>query len=219
MATIILNNLPTVIFSVSSPFGMRWHPIHNAWRMHNGIDLRPQHRNVPEPIFAATKGRILRNEWNNALGWFLVIEHVKGILFWKKRYQTWYQHLHVRSPLPVGTDVVAGQVIGTMGSSGDSTAVHLHFGVRDSSGQWIDPYPLLRNLQPIIDKIEENDDMIKYVTIADVPEWGRDAVIAVMSKDGIDGRKVLQGDEHGNINLTESMLRIIVMNWRVGLYS
>ena len=44
----------------------------------------------------------------------------------------------------IGQRVNAGQVIGTVGNRGYSTGPHLHFGVRNAAGQWIDPVPWLR---------------------------------------------------------------------------
>lgn len=56
----------------------------------------------------------------------------------------------------------------------------------------------------------EDDDMIKYKKLADVPVWGQDAIKKVIAEGG------LAPDEQGDINLTESMLRVYVGLYRMG---
>jgi hypothetical protein len=55
---------------------------------------------------------------------------------------TWYGHLKVNSltTKQVGDSVAAGEFLGVMGSSGDSTGPHLHFEVHDRAGNVIDPF-------------------------------------------------------------------------------
>lgn len=69
-----------------------------------------------------------------------------------------------------------------------------------------------------IDGEEEEAEMKVYETLADVPDWGKPAVEAAMEKDGIDGNKVLSGTGDGKLGLTESDLRSIVREYRLGLY-
>jgi hypothetical protein len=56
------------------------------------------------------------------------------------------------------------------------------------------------------------DDKVLYITYSDVPDWGKPTIKKLMEK------KFLNGDDKGNINLTESMLRILIIHDRVGLY-
>lgn len=66
---------------------------------------------------------------------------------------------------------------------------------------------------------EQEEEMVKYATYNDVPDWGKPAVKAAMSKQGkFNGAKVLNGDEKGNLNLTDSDLKSIVREWQLGLY-
>jgi hypothetical protein len=53
-----------------------------------------------------------------------------------------YYHLKDRSPLKKGTTVKKNQIVGYMGSTGNSTGAHLHFGIK-YAGAWIDPEPYL----------------------------------------------------------------------------
>lgn len=57
--------------------------------------------------------------------------------------RTRYPHLNARD-MQVGAQVAAGQVIGKVGSTGNSTGPHLHFEVIDASGKNIDPATVLK---------------------------------------------------------------------------
>lgn len=61
-------------------------------------------------------------------------------------------------------------------------------------------------------KEEMEEDMIRYETINDVPDWGRDTVEKLIV------RGALAGSGDGLINLSEDMLRILVINDRMGVY-
>ncbi|MBO8165110.1 MAG: peptidoglycan DD-metalloendopeptidase family protein [Brevibacillus sp.] len=96
---------------ISSGFGMRW------GRMHQGIDIAGS-----GSIYAADNGRVVSAGWNGGYGNAVVIDHGNGI-------QTLYGHMKSISVKP-GDVVAKGKVIGVMGSTGNSTGVHLHFEVR-----------------------------------------------------------------------------------------
>lgn len=111
----------------SSPFGMRIHPIWGDWRMHYGIDMsHPQ----GTPIYAARDGVISGCGWNDSMGWYIWMDHNDG-------FETVYMHM-THFIVTSGEEVSAGQVIGYMGSTGDSTGPHLHFGVR-YYGEYVNP--------------------------------------------------------------------------------
>lgn len=95
---------------ISSGFGMRW------GRMHKGIDIAGS-----GSIWAADNGRVVQAGWNGNYGYSVTIDHGNGI-------RTLYGHLRSIS-VSVGQTVEKGQKIGVMGSTGDSTGVHLHFEV------------------------------------------------------------------------------------------
>lgn len=63
---------------------------------------------------------------------------------------------------------------------------------------------------------EEDDDMIKYKTVDDVPAWGKETVQKLLDKGYLTGSGTSSGK--AVINLTESMLRMMVINDRAGLY-
>jgi murein DD-endopeptidase MepM/ murein hydrolase activator NlpD len=115
---------------LSSPFGMRFHPILHVWRMHTGQDWA-----IPcgTPVHAAANGRIISAGWAGGYGNRIVIDHgrVNG-----RDLATTYNHLSriVRH----SGHVVRGQLIGYSGTTGLSTGCHLHFEVR-INGTPVDP--------------------------------------------------------------------------------
>ena len=97
---------------VSSKMGQRW------GRMHKGIDIaRPANRT----IVAADDGTVISAGYDGGYGNKIVIDHHNGM-------RTVYAHLHSIS-VSAGQTVTQGQKIGIMGSTGNSTGVHLHFEV------------------------------------------------------------------------------------------
>ena len=104
---------------LSSLFGYRKDPFSGASRMHQGVDLSG---NKGEPIYAAGNGKVVevRNSFFG-YGREVVIDHGFG-------YKTRYAHLH-RMFVKVGDEVQRGDQIATMGNTGKSKGVHLHYEV------------------------------------------------------------------------------------------
>lgn len=112
---------------VTSPFGYRIHPITGAWKLHGGIDFGGY-----GPIVAAQGGTVLVAGYHNSWGYYVKIDHGNGL-------QTLYAHMEAGSlTVAPGQVVSQGQKIGIMGTTGDSTGVHLHFEVYESGTQ-VDP--------------------------------------------------------------------------------
>ncbi|MBU9712784.1 murein hydrolase activator EnvC family protein [Evansella tamaricis] len=107
---------------VTSPFNPnRLHPIYRVVRPHNGIDFG--HGGVRNPpIYAAEAGTVIQTSWMGGFGNTIMISHIID----GKPYTTLYAHLASFNVSP-GQRVSRGQVIGVMGTTGDSTGVHLHF--------------------------------------------------------------------------------------------
>lgn len=111
-----------------SGFGMRLHPIHKIRKMHEGIDFTAPRGT---PIQATGSGTVVTVR-NSRIGWgkHVIINHGYG-------YKTLYAHMqdiHVE----VGDVVKKGQQIGTVGSSGTSTAPHCHYEIHQD-GRPVDP--------------------------------------------------------------------------------
>nr|WP_276540566.1 peptidoglycan DD-metalloendopeptidase family protein [Salipaludibacillus agaradhaerens] len=124
---------------VSSPYGLRMHPIFKELRPHNGIDYGSA---GGTGIFAAEAGTVVSARTMGGYGKTIIITHVID----GKTYATLYAHLEAYH-VSVGDRVSRGQNIGEMGSTGNSTAVHLHFEVHpggySGSSSAVDPAPYL----------------------------------------------------------------------------
>ena len=103
---------------VTSPYGLRFHPILHFTRMHKGMDFAAS---AGTPITATSDGTVSRAGWAGGYGRQVRIDHGGGMV-------TSYSHMSSFAIAP-GGHVRAGQVIGYVGSSGLSTGPHLHYEV------------------------------------------------------------------------------------------
>ncbi|MDI3316744.1 MAG: peptidoglycan DD-metalloendopeptidase family protein [Bacillota bacterium] len=110
---------PLSSFTVTSPFGSRYHPILQQWRMHTGMDLAAPYGT---PIHAAAAGVVFYAGWMSGYGNTVILIHGNGI-------STLYGHMS-SIEVSVNQRVSAWQEIGRVGSTGLSTGPHLHFEVR-----------------------------------------------------------------------------------------
>ena len=110
--------MPCKYTMFTSPFGMRIHPIHGDWRMHEGVDLAGYEGT---PIVATRAGYVTVAARNSAAGNYVALSHGDG-------YGSIYMHM-TRYIVSAGQYVQQGQVLGYMGDTGGSNGVHLHFGI------------------------------------------------------------------------------------------
>jgi murein DD-endopeptidase MepM/ murein hydrolase activator NlpD len=117
--------------AVTSPFGMRSHPIYGYWGLHDGTDFGVS---CGEPMYAAADGRVIESYYQTAYGNRLVIDNgfQRGV-----GLATIYNHA-TSYTVGVGDQVSRGQVVGYVGSTGWSTGCHLHFTVM-ANGRPVDP--------------------------------------------------------------------------------
>jgi murein DD-endopeptidase MepM/ murein hydrolase activator NlpD len=87
------------------------------------------------PVRASADGTVARRGADRVFGRFLLVGHAQG-------YETYYGHLEDWN-VDQGDTVSAGQTIGWVGSTGRSTAPHLHFEVR-KDGRPIDPATMVK---------------------------------------------------------------------------
>ena len=105
---------------LSSPFGMRKHPIDGFNKMHRGTDFAAP---MGTPIMASGDGLIKKVGWCGGGGNCIVIKH-------NSTYQTVYAHMSkFAKGIRSGVRVKQGQTIGYVGSTGKSTGPHLHYEV------------------------------------------------------------------------------------------
>jgi hypothetical protein len=112
---------PVDFSRISSGFGLRWHPILNRLRAHQGIDYAAP---VGTPVHAAGDGRISFRGLQGGYGNVLAIEHGSGV-------ETVYGHLsRFASSAGIGRHVRQGDIIGFVGMTGLATGPHLHYEYR-----------------------------------------------------------------------------------------
>jgi murein DD-endopeptidase MepM/ murein hydrolase activator NlpD len=100
---------PVVSPSISSVYGQRW------GQLHKGIDITSGNRS----ILTADTGKISYVGYKSDYGNHIIVDHLNG-------YRSLYGHLSSIG-VKVGQIVEKGERIGVMGSTGESTGIHLHF--------------------------------------------------------------------------------------------
>ena len=126
--------------TVTSKFGIReGHGVVSS--NHTGIDLCGS---LGSRVMAVKDGEVTHAGWQGGYGNCVEIKHIdeQGNTFY-----TFYAHMRDNSlQVTKSQQVVTGQILGTQGSTGNSTGDHLHFEIRKSSGtnkDTIDPAPYL----------------------------------------------------------------------------
>ena len=116
-------------YTITSPFGMRLHPILKTYRVHTGMDIGAP---MGTYILAANSGVVSKATYSVSYGNLVMINNGNGI-------STAYAH---GSEILVeeGQEVKRGDIIMKVGSTGWSTGPHLHFEII-VNGTKIDPYP------------------------------------------------------------------------------
>jgi len=104
--------------TVTSVFGQRTSPITKKAEFHQGIDIGAGYGTN---ILAADSGTVIISTYSSSYGNYVVIDHGNGMT-------TLYAHMSQRK-VSEGANVTKGQVIGLVGSTGNSTGPHIHFEV------------------------------------------------------------------------------------------
>lgn len=124
---------------ITSPFGMRFHPIDKVKKFHNGIDLKAK----SEEVYAMLDGIIQNVGYDNASGNFITIEHDDNIIV---------SYCHLTKPLLcVGDKVKAGDPIAISGNTGKSTDFHLHLVIRRNN-KYLNPITFLHDIEEVRNK-------------------------------------------------------------------
>ena len=132
--------LKVIVFPVLGPcwFGDTWQAPRSGGRQHQGVDIIAK---SGTPLYAANNGRISRRSFDRvgSLGGnTITLTAADGTYFY-------YAHLSTFADgIAVGSEVVAGQVIGYVGSTGSSSTPHLHFEYHPYGGAAVNPYPAVK---------------------------------------------------------------------------
>jgi murein DD-endopeptidase MepM/ murein hydrolase activator NlpD len=111
---VVLTPVPTNNACMTSGFG------HRMGRTHKGLDFRSR---PPGMVYSAAPGSIREARYSNSYGNTVLIDHGQGIY-------TRYAHLdNIEPGIVAGLPIGFGQPLGIMGTTGNSTGIHLHFEV------------------------------------------------------------------------------------------
>jgi murein DD-endopeptidase MepM/ murein hydrolase activator NlpD len=138
-----------------SGFGSRRHPILGYVKMHTGVDWATP---FGTPIFASGNGVVEKVGWEGGYGKYVRLKHNNG-------YETAYGHMSAFAKgMEPGKRVQQGQVIGFVGSTGQSTGSHVHYEIL-VNGRFVDPMriklPRGRSLDgPLLANFEQERDRL-----------------------------------------------------------
>ena len=161
---------PLEFSRITSGFAMRFHPILQNWRAHNGVDYSaPQGTQV----LAVGDGVVELAGRQSGYGNLVQLQHSDG-------KSTVYAHLS-RVDVRAGQRVEQGQRIGAVGATGWATGPHLHFEFR-INGQYQDPLQLARETEPAV------------IDTAARPQFQRLAVVAARQIEAAQSMTAFRGD-------------------------
>jgi murein DD-endopeptidase MepM/ murein hydrolase activator NlpD len=145
------------LISLASGFGYRIHPVYKVMRMHQGIDFAAP---IGTPIYSTADGKVMTVEFSfSGYGKMVEIDHGFG-------YKTRYAHMHGFA-VRVGQKVKRGELIGYVGSTGLSTAPHLHYEVHINNLAKNPVYYFFNDLNP-----EEYEKVLKLAAIENMSLGG-----------------------------------------------
>ncbi len=116
---------------VTSPFGMRFHPLEHAFLDHKGVDLRAP---LGSEVMAIADGQVTGTGYGPLTGFFVTVDHGKG---WRSRY------LHLNKiGVHKSEQLKQGTVMALSGATGRTTGPHLHLALSHNQ-QAIDPVSMI----------------------------------------------------------------------------
>ena len=126
-------NIPSILpvigesITIASDFGYRIHPYYNKRRFHTGVDFTSKEG---IPVVSTASGVVTESKSDSLWGNYVIVKH-------SDLYATSYSHLK-SATVEVGDILAKGQTIGYVGSTGQSTAPHLHYEVH-KNGKPVNP--------------------------------------------------------------------------------
>ena len=133
---------------ITSPFGMRTHPITGIYKLHTGTDIGAPYG---ADFVAANDGIVVNSSYNSAYGNMVIIDHGGGVI-------TLYAHGSERL-VEAGDIVTQGQPVLKVGATGYATGPHAHFEIR-VNGEYLNPMDYITP-----DNSEVNKRNIEEVTV------------------------------------------------------
>jgi peptidoglycan hydrolase-like protein with peptidoglycan-binding domain len=136
-------SLPTVAlvqFPVQGrcSFADTWHYPRGGGRLHLGVDVMAPEGNLIYAVADGTITRVYLEGSNSLTGNGLRLTMADGTYFF-------YAHLKDIAPgITAGSTVVAGQILGTNGKTGNAGVPHLHFEIHPGGGSPVNPYPYIK---------------------------------------------------------------------------
>ena len=121
-------------------FGDTWQAPRGGGRLHEGVDIIAAKGNLLYAVVTGTISKIYTDFPGALAGNGVRVQADNG---------TYFTYLHLDTfaeGIVVGTKVTAGQVIGTVGSTGNSATPHLHFEVHPGGGGAVNPYPIVKKI-------------------------------------------------------------------------
>lgn len=115
-------------YQISALYGKRVHPVTGQTSEHSGLDISAD---AGTSVLAAADGTVVQSEFDQELGNYVLLDHGADRL-------TLYGCLK-DAKVSVSDTIKQGDVIGTVGQTGQATGPHLHLEVRDSQGDFYDP--------------------------------------------------------------------------------
>jgi murein DD-endopeptidase MepM/ murein hydrolase activator NlpD len=116
---------------ITSPYGRRIHPVTGESEFHGGVDIASE---PGTPVRATADGIVTIAGWSGNNGNLVALEHGFG-------FSTFYAH-NRKIVVKVGQRVKRGEVLGYVGSTGNSTGPHVHYEVWQS-GHSVNPVKYL----------------------------------------------------------------------------
>jgi len=129
--------LPLKTLKVTSPYGLRIHPVNRHLEYHPGVDLRARY----DTVYAVLNGVVRSVRYDQSLGSAITLQHADLVSI--------YGHLS-KYLVVTGDSVHAGQPIAISGASGRVTAAHLHFSMRYRH-HYLNPLDFLYQLLKLTD--------------------------------------------------------------------
>ncbi|NJN87428.1 MAG: M23 family metallopeptidase [Leptolyngbyaceae cyanobacterium SL_7_1] len=182
--------------AITSSFGWRVHPIFGNTRFHAGTDL-----GAPSgtPVVAAYSGQVAIADFMNGYGLTVVLQHNDG------EQQTLYAHMSEVYVRP-GETIEQGEVIGRVGSTGNSTGPHLHFEVRQRTSEgWVavDPGGMLESsLARFMDNLQ-NPQTIEVATLVGLKDLSKASQVAGTAYSVLQAHEKAEATQATALNLTE----------------